>query len=201
MTVGKRIIKVAMCGAQGTGKTTAARELRDWADFEFPGLRVVMMDEVARSCPWAINEGASPEAQRWIFHQQICAELEAGREADVLICDRSALDNLIYSLWCQKHSWTSCERGWVKAYLGLFEQDWLPTYDLVWLFSVDRTRPIAVDGVRSINRDFQLAIDRLMEEICFNLPADNGLVFDWIGLEAAQRELEILISGLDEGIA
>lgn len=192
-----RRIKVAMSGAQSTGKTTAARALTAWAAAEYPDLKVALMPEVARACPWPVNEGTSPEGQRWIYHRQICDELEAGREADILICDRSALDNLVYSQWARRGSADKNAWKWVFEYLAWFENDWLPTYDMVWFFEVDRSRVIEDDGFRSVSRVFQRDIDALFKETRLGISDEAGFwkIFNWMGLDVACRELAALVGG------
>jgi molybdopterin-guanine dinucleotide biosynthesis protein len=60
--------KVTVIGTTGTGKTTLIDKLKK--EFESRGKTVEIVQEVARSSPWAINEDADFVGQRWVFHQQ-----------------------------------------------------------------------------------------------------------------------------------
>ena len=43
-----------------------------------------------------INEGTTYDAQAWILHTQIAEEIAAAASNEVVICDRSVLDNYAY---------------------------------------------------------------------------------------------------------
>ena len=54
--------------------------------------------EVVRFNPLGLNEGATPEAQLWVLMAQIQQELELRSRAEVLVTDRSVVDNFAYFL-------------------------------------------------------------------------------------------------------
>jgi len=54
--------------------------------------------EVIRFNPLGLNEGATPEAQLWVLMAQIQQELELRKRAEVLVTDRSVVDNFAYFL-------------------------------------------------------------------------------------------------------
>lgn len=186
-------IKVALIGTHGIGKTTAAKELFHWAARK---AGASLINELARCCPWCINEKTTPQAQRWIFHTQISAELvsSADDRETVVVCDRSALDCLVYAQRAQVLDGFSPEWDWVSLYLKLFEEHWLATYDLIWRMPLDRTRPIEDDGVRSLRPSFQRDIDTYFDMTLANL-ADSRKIVAWPGLDAAKEELSRLIRG------
>ena len=56
-----------------------------------------VVSEVADRCPFPLNEDASTVAQRWIWREQLRAELHAMNAGlDVIICDRSVMCNMCY---------------------------------------------------------------------------------------------------------
>ena len=87
-------MKLALIGTHGVGKTTLAYDV--CALLKKQGQNVELVTEVARRCPFPVNEGTTLEAQLWILHTQIADELAAAQRAQTVICDRSVLDNYCY---------------------------------------------------------------------------------------------------------
>src|SRR4029450_12079509 len=93
-------MKFAFIGTHGVGKTTLCFELA--ALLKKRDRVVEMVHEVARFCPLPINRETTTDAQSWILHTEIAAELEAAHKAEIVICDRSGLDNYCYMLQAGK---------------------------------------------------------------------------------------------------
>ena len=89
-------MKVAFIGTHGVGKTTLCFELA--ALLKKRDKVVEMVREVARFCPLPINRDTTVAAQSWILHTEIAEELVAENKAEIVICDRSVLDNYCYLL-------------------------------------------------------------------------------------------------------
>lgn len=147
--------KIAIIGAQGTGKTTLITELKK--ELKRRGKTVETVDEVARSSPWAINEQANFQSQRWIFHAQILAELEAEyKNPDIILYDRGVIDNLAYTERLQ----TPHEPFPITEYLQMVEiaRYLSRKYDYIIHLPFDLSR-LKDDGVRSTNVEFAKDID------------------------------------------
>lgn len=84
----KRVIAVS--GAQGTGKSVLAYEI--CAMLKKKGLNIVVLDELARECPFKINRDAGDDTQAWLICKQISKELELLQKYDYIISDRSVID-------------------------------------------------------------------------------------------------------------
>lgn len=188
------MIKVALTGTHGTGKTTAAGQLAARLAEEFPGLKIAQVGEVARQCPMPINQATTPEAQQWLFHTQIAAELAAGAtNPDIIICDRCGLDNLVYA-------WTAMAKaemdgdpagwGFLEEALYYFRVTWLATYSLV--FWLRPSYPLANDGVRDTDPHFQDVVDFGFSHLIatINLP---GFFKPWNGLGEAMWRIKAVI--------
>ena len=91
---GRRRIKVAFVGTHGVGKTTLCYDLA--SQLKRLDCGVDLVKEVARRCPLPINEETTPDAQAWILHTQIAEEIAAVAANEVVVCDRSVLDNYAY---------------------------------------------------------------------------------------------------------
>ncbi len=148
------VTKIGIMGTHGTGKTTFAMTLAADLKREDPKTRVGLVSEVARSCPFEINENAGRQAQAWIFHQQFVKEIEAASRNDIIVCDRTVLDALAYSQY----------RNFKSQVDSALHQalDWMATYDnLSWLRP---TRLPEADGCRSTSLAFQRAIDDILAD-------------------------------------
>lgn len=142
-------MKIAFIGSHGVGKTTlcfdlAARMKRRNADVE-------LVREVARRCPLPINEQTTLASQEWILHTQIAEEIAATATSEVVICDRSALDNYCYMVHAAGSS-----RRW-----EVFLDSWISTYDV--LVHVPTMERPSFDGVRAIDPRFQEQIQLLLD--------------------------------------
>jgi len=150
-----RPAKIAFIGSHGVRKTAAVASFA--ATLSRAGRSWELVKEVVRHSPLGINEGATPEAQLWVLVTQVQQELELARRADVLIADRSVIDNYAYLLRAGGGSDPFCVEPLLRC--------WAPTYDLLVRLLPDVVlRP---DGVRSTNDAFRDEIERLLDE---NLP-------------------------------
>ena len=108
-------MKVAFIGTHGVGKTTLCFELA--ALLKKRDKVVEMVREVARFCPLPINRDTTVAAQSWILHTEIAEELAAENKAEIVICDRSVLDNYCYLLQTGKHAMLEpLVRWWTDTY-------------------------------------------------------------------------------------
>ncbi len=148
---GRRRLKVAFVGTHGVGKTTLCFDLA--SQLKRLDLGVDIVKEVARRCPLPINEETTLDAQLWILHSQVAEEIAAQAMYEVVICDRSVLDNYAYLV-------TRLGR---KPALDALVTDWLSGYDA--LFKVPVTDAPSFDGTRAVSRNFQLEIDATLERL------------------------------------
>jgi len=144
-------VKIAFIGTHGVGKTTLCYETA--AALKKRDLSVEMVKEVARDCPLPINRDTNLAAQSWILHTQIAREIEAGNRYEIVICDRSVLDNYAYLV----------HRVGAVAYLEELVGGWLATYD--HLFKIPIVGRPAFDGTRDVSRDFQRGIDEDVDRL------------------------------------
>jgi thymidylate kinase len=166
-------MKIAFIGTHGIGKTTLAYELCN--ELKKQDLDVGFIDEIARRCPFPINETTSLEAQTWILATSIARELELGKIYPNIICDRSVLDNYVYLY----HRF-----GHIPELYALATY-WIRTYDL--LFKVPITRNyLRPDGVRSTDYEFQEAIDGKLSDLL----QQKGVPYDeYSGMQRTVRRI------------
>lgn len=142
--------KIAFVGSHGVGKTTLCYGLA--ARLKRSDVSLDVVGEVARRCPLPINRGTTLEAQSWILHTQIAEEIVAASRYDVVICDRSVLDNYVYLLLS----------AGAQPKLEQLVQYWTSTYQLlVHVPIVDDPR---ADGMRSLDPAFQRAVEQRLDQ-------------------------------------
>lgn len=149
--LGRHRLKVAFVGTHGVGKTTLCFDLA--AQLKRLDLGVDLVKEVARRCPLPINEDTTLDAQAWILHTQIAEEIEAASQYEVVVCDRSVLDNYAY-LVARSGRQPDLEplvRQWVRGYHALFK--------------VPVTGAPAFDGKRAVSLTFQQQIDGIIDDL------------------------------------
>lgn len=149
--VSAQCLKVAFIGTHGVGKTTLCFELA--ARLKRLDYHVDMVKEVARRCPLPLNRDTTQDAQAWILHTQIALEIEGSALHDILICDRSALDNYAYLV----------ERFGRQAPYDTLVESWMRTYGLlVWVPPIDEPR---FDGVRDTDLGYQRRIHSTIDDL------------------------------------
>jgi nicotinamide riboside kinase len=144
-------VKIAFIGTHGVGKTTLCYDLA--AALKRQGVHVDMVKEVARLSPLPINRQTSLDAQTWILTTQIAEEIRSSAHHQVVVCDRSVLDNYAYMA-------LACGRQPVFERLSVH---WMKTYDL--LFKVPIAGVASADGVRDTDEFFMRAIDALVDTL------------------------------------
>jgi nicotinamide riboside kinase len=190
-----RHAKIAFIGSHSVRKSNAVHAFA--STIGRAGRSVEVGREVVRFNPLGLNEGATAEAQLWVLLAQVQQELELAHRADVLVTDRSVVDNFAYYLRVTDGEDPFAVEPLIRR--------WATSYDL----SVRLLPDVALlaDGVRSTNDAFReeievrldrilpeyLAAERLMEVPASQVTAD----FDW--WEIAERLAALVGEPLVEG--
>ena len=151
---------ITIIGTHGTGKTTLSYLMASY--YKKQGKNVKIIQETARNCPFPLNEKMTIETCLWIYHEHSKKELEAKRNHDIVICDRSSFDSFVYAknlnLFCDNFD---------NLYNSALHH--LKTaYNKVILVKPDI--PLVSDGIRSSDHSFQFEIDLLFEQLTKNVP-------------------------------
>jgi len=145
-------MKIAFVGTHGTGKTTLAHELV--MKLKKKGVDAGFMSEVARNCPFPINQETTRKSQVWITLNQIIRELEAEVHCDTLVSDRSVLDGYCY--YVRKFGRAQFLEELIKVHLK--------TYDYIIRVPV-RKGFLIKDKVRSTDERFQKEVDEVFDKM------------------------------------
>ena len=145
-------MKIAFIGTHGTGKTTLAHSLV--ASLKKSRVDTGFVSEIARECPFPINENRTKKSQIWIILNQIIKEMEIEEKYEVIVSDRSVLDGYCYYI---------AKFGISKILEPLIKKH-METYDFL-IYVPIREKLLIKDKVRSINKDFQKEIDILFQKV------------------------------------
>ena len=190
-----RNAKIAFIGSHSVRKSNAVHAFA--SAIGRAGRSVEVGREVVRFNPLGLNEGASPEAQLWVLVSQVQQELELAQRAEILVTDRSVVDNFGYYL--------RVTGGEDPFGIEPLIRSWARTYDLsVRLLPDVGLQP---DGVRSTSDAFRDEIEAILDRIvplylaedrCVSVPASQVTAdFDWwaIGERLAAIVGEPLVEG------
>jgi nicotinamide riboside kinase len=190
-----RPAKIAFIGSHSVRKSNAVHAFASTVGRA--GRSVEVGREVVRFNPLGLNEGATPEAQLWVLMAQVQQELELAHRAEVLVTDRSVVDNFAYYL--------RVTRGEDPFGVEPLIRSCASTYDLSVRLLPDIG--LLADGVRSTNDAFRDEIEVILDRIlpiylppdrCITVPASHVTAdFDWWAI--AERLAGIAGEPLVEG--
>lgn len=138
---------IAVTGTHGAGKTTLTYLLA--AFYKSKGKNVKLIQEVARNCPFPMNENMTADTALWIYFEHSKKELEALKDHEIVIADRTFFDSFIYA----KYFNIKIDHKITQYSLGLYRYD--------EIFFVRPHGKIVDDGFRSTDEIFQQSIDIL----------------------------------------
>ena len=190
-----RRAKIAFIGSHSVRKTNAVHAFA--STIGRAGRSVEVGREVVRFNPLGRNEGASREAQLWVLMAQVQQELELAPRAEVLVTDRSVVDNFAYYLRVTDGADPFAVEPLIRR--------WATTYDL----SVRLLPDVALlaDGVRSTSDAFRDEVEAVLDRIVPTYVDPGRLVtigasqvtaeFDWwsIAERLAAKVGEPLVEG------
>ena len=154
------IKKVALIGSHGSGKTTCLYSVA--YEYKMKKNVIGVLHEVARECPYPINDKADFISQWWMLTHQIENEARSQLLYDRIISDRSVFDNVPYTELLRENG---NMKDWECVMINKTALNWAtynPYSALIYLTPL----PIEEDKARGTNqRVFQLKIDTLFNEL------------------------------------
>jgi nicotinamide riboside kinase len=190
-----RHAKIAFIGSHSVRKSNAVHAFA--STIGRAGRSVEVGREVVRFNPLGLNEGATAEAQLWVLMTQVQQELELASRAEVLVTDRSVVDNFAYYL--------RVTGGEDPFGVGPLIRRWAATYDLSVRLLPDVG--LLADGVRSTSDTFRDEIEAILDRtLPVYLATDRSVAvpassvtadFDWWAI--AERLAGIVGEPLVEG--
>ena len=190
-----RRAKIAFIGSHSVRKSNAVHAFA--STIGRAGRSVEVGREVVRFNPLGLNEAATPEAQLWVLMAQVQQELELAGRAEVLVTDRSVVDNFAYYL--------RVTGGEDPFGVEPLIRRWASSYDLSVRLLPDVG--LLADGVRSTSDAFRDEIETILDRIlpiylpqdrCVSVNASSVTAdFDWgaVGERLAAIVGEPLVEG------
>ncbi|MHA1310878.1 MAG: AAA family ATPase [Candidatus Helarchaeota archaeon] len=159
----KNYIKIGILGTHSTGKTTLGHTIMSYLKENH--IIVGWVGEIVRDIPASVNDLSAFLSQYWVINAQINKEIERQSNNNVVVTDRTVIDNFAYAKRSANKNSIS------KKNLHVLEticRNWAETYD--FLFYTQRTNyPIENDNFRSVDLQFQIEIDEMIK----------GIINDW----------------------
>lgn len=157
--------KYSFTGAHGTGKTTSTFELAKTLKLSNTTSSVGLLNENAALCPLPINRETTIDSQLWIFSSQIIKEIELGSKYDILICDRSIIDPIAYSIY----------KGYNELADALFKValNYIESYTNIYFKLILNNNYLFSDGIRDIDLKFQKDIENIMLDVYERIPKEG----------------------------
>lgn len=153
-------MKIAIVGAHGSGKSTIISSV--YSQLKKNNSRVFVAPEVARSSLFLAANEKTPKMQMDLFGRQISSEMTNSRNCDLLLCDRSVFDILMYTrLFFEDNK----EAIMYSKSMSLFCKDYASTYDHVFLTSKHYSPNSVKDDIRPEDENLQKEADEKLKYI------------------------------------
>jgi nicotinamide riboside kinase len=141
-------LKVLVTGAYSTGKSTIVRRVAQ--HLKIAGLKVMVLDDVARSSPYPLNKDQDDDGTIWLATTQISRELHSMQTTnDIVICDRGVPDILAHNLDAD------ARKDGILSTILPFLNRWTTTYNIIFLSDVNKAIAIAPDGLRVLDEEYR----------------------------------------------
>lgn len=148
---------IAISATSGCGKTTCVYSLATY--LKKKGKNVVVLNELARECPFEINQTAEDRTQLWLVYKQMCRELELMDRYDYVISDRSVFDPIAYAKTIGDDNWISCK---YIDHLTAYAREY---YSYLFLLNPEAFNYNVEDGVRDTNNAFRLQVHENLKKV------------------------------------
>ena len=148
------------------GKSTLVYSLA--AHMKKKGKNVVVLNEIARECPFKINEEATNHTQIWLITKQINTELELSYTYDYVISDRSVIDPCAYAQTLNVFDVTL-----IYQFLYSYIQNY---YKDIFVLDPESFSYNTVDGVRSNDYVFREKVHKSILRILNDIGINYKLV-------------------------
>lgn len=166
-------LKIAYTGSHGTGKTTSVYETAQKMKLQHPNKSVGILTENAKDSPFNINKNTCNKSQLWIFTNQISRELELETKYDILICDRTIMDSIAYTM--HSASMDLSEKMYELAIKHM------SSYSEVFFKTIQKNNFLIEDGVRDgTDRQYQQEIEDKLKALYDSYTSKYPLIIHYI---------------------
>lgn len=153
-------MKIAIVGTHGSGKSTIISSV--YSQLKKNNRSVFVAPEVARSSLFLAAQEKTPKMQMDLFGRQISSEMSNSRNCDILLCDRSLFDILMYTRLFFKGNDEAI--SYSKS-MSLFCKDYSSSYDHIFLTSKFYSPNGVKDDIRPTDESLQKEADKKLKDI------------------------------------
>lgn len=111
---------IAFSGTHGTGKSTSVLDCGKCLKISNPDKKVGILMENVENSPLPINQQTTAESQLWIFTNQMQAEIAAAARNDILVCDRTVIDAIAYTVVAGYEKLAEAMIQLCKQHMGIY---------------------------------------------------------------------------------
>ena len=139
--------RIAIIGTHCSGKTTICSELSSF--YRKKNINIGVCEEVARKSWFLGRKIALPELEIELLGMQVSEEMRATLNYDVVLCDRSVIDIVVYSRMFFSNQSNPKAISMLKS-IEAFAKFYVSTYDIIFkttkhydpVLTADKIRPI-----------------------------------------------------------
>lgn len=155
-------MRIAVCGAQNTGKTTLLNDfLVCWPQYKT--LNKNYRDIIAEN--QLTHSSATTQKTQQIIRDWMFENLNSNSKDDNIVYDRCLLDNLIYTLWSYKYNPGSIDGKFVDETIEMTKES-MRKLDIIFYIPADKCNfNIVNDSFRDTNAQYRNQIDLLFKGI------------------------------------
>jgi len=157
------------------GKSTVAYSLCSF--LKKLGKNVVVLNELARECPFDINQIAGDKTHIWLSCKQIVKELEYEDLYEYVITDRSILDAFAYGSLLDK------DKNWSFKYLEKYLSEHIKEhYNKLYVLEPSAFNFNIVDGVRDNDEIFRKNVHKKLTTLLDRNNIEYKLIFNTVDI-------------------
>ncbi len=160
---------IAISATHGCGKTTIVYSLA--AHLKKLGRNVVVLNELARECPFEINQEGEDRTQIWLISKHITRELELMDRYDYIITDRSLFDAYAYASYLTNGTWI------FEHLYEYIKQHIFKYYKKIYLLDPNKFNYNIEDGVRDNDVVFRQDVHDILSSILLHSGAPYKQVY------------------------
>jgi predicted ATPase len=148
--------KILITGVFSTGKTSLIKLVK--GQLESFNKKILVIDEVARECPFDLNKKQDLISSSWLVMRQLQNELQADTENyDFVIFDRGLPDIISHVEYIVKDNTDKIFLDQLKLLASVS----CDRFDYIFFSKISDNFIIEADKIREVDRDYQRELEKL----------------------------------------
>ena len=154
-------MRIAICGAQNTGKSTLVKNfLAVWDMYSAPtkSYRDVIKE---KNLP---HSSSTTKETQWEVLNFMLDQIQASDKSSNIVFDRCPLDNLVYTMWAYEKGIEGFDKEFVDKCITLTRES-LRSLDIIFLLRYDPSIVIEDDGLRDTSVEMIIEVDNIFNAL------------------------------------